>query len=100
MSEERSSADVETETVVVTEDGQLTIPKQFRKRLGIDAPERIRFRDVGDGTLVVERIRSASEMQGFAARSGDSTDVPATECLRTKRSREKSDRDARFSRER
>lgn len=100
MSKSESSADSEKEIVAVTKHGQATIPKRFREKLGIDAPGKVLFRETENGEIVVEQVRSASEMQGFAARSDASTDVPATELLREKRDRDKSDRDDRFAAER
>ena len=100
MSRSESSTDSEKEIVAVTKHGQATIPKRFREKLGIDAPGKVLFRETDDGEVVVEQVRSASEMQGFAARSEASTDTPATELLREKRARDRSDRDDQFSRER
>ncbi|MDF9747670.1 AbrB/MazE/SpoVT family DNA-binding domain-containing protein [Natrinema salsiterrestre] len=97
MSASESSSDSEKEIVAVTKHGQATIPKRFREKLDIDAPGKVLFRETDDGTVVVERVRSASEMQGFAARSDPSTDTPATELLRDKRAQDKSERDAQFS---
>jgi hypothetical protein len=54
------------------------------------------FREAEDGRIVVERVRSPSEMRGFAAPSEASTDVPATELLREKRDRDRQDRESRF----
>lgn len=100
MSKSESSSDSEKEIVAVTKHGQATIPKRFREKLGIDAPGKVLFRETEDGEIVVEQVRSASEMQGFAAHSDASTETPATELLREKRDRDKSDRDERFAAER
>ena len=100
MSKSESSSDSEKEIVAVTKHGQATIPKRFREKLGIDAPGKVLFRETEDGEIVVEQVRSASEMQGFAGRSDASTDAPATELLREKRDRDRSDRDERFTAER
>ncbi len=100
MSSSESSNDSEKEIVAVTKHGQATIPKRFREKLDIDAPGKVLFRETDDGDVVVERVRSASEMQGFAARSEPSTDIPATELLREKRRADSDDRDARFSSDR
>lgn len=99
MSKSESSKNSEKEIVAVTKHGQATIPKRFREKLGIDAPGKVLFRETEDGEILVEQVKSASEMQGFAARSGASTDTPATELLREKRARDKSARDERFSSE-
>ncbi|WP_440771407.1 AbrB/MazE/SpoVT family DNA-binding domain-containing protein [Natronorubrum sp. DTA28] len=93
MSDSESSPDAETEVVAVSKRGRVTIPKRFREKLGIDPPGKVLFRETEDGNIVVERVQSASEMQGFAARSEASTDAPATDLLREKRERDRSDRD-------
>ena len=90
--EERS----ETEIVAVTKHGQATIPKRFREKLGIDAPGKVLFRETERGEVVVEHVRSPSEMRGFAARSEARTDRPATEILREKREQDRDERDAGF----
>lgn len=99
MSKSESSTDSEKEIVSVSKHGQATIPKRFREKLGIDAPGKALFRETEDGEVIVEQVRSASEMQGFAARSEASTDTPATELLREKRAQDTSARDERFSSE-
>jgi AbrB family looped-hinge helix DNA binding protein len=96
MSESEQLDDSEIEVVSVTKHGQATIPKRFREKLGIEAPGKVLFRETEDGRVVVEHVRSPSEMRGFAARSGASTDVPATELLREKRDRDREDRENRF----
>ena len=57
------------------------------------------FRETEDGEVVVEHVRSPSEMRGFAARSEATIDKPATDVLREKREQDREDRDARFSTE-
>ncbi|WP_436931518.1 AbrB/MazE/SpoVT family DNA-binding domain-containing protein [Halosimplex halobium] len=99
MIESESTNDTEGEVVSVTKHGQATIPKRFREKLGIEAPGKVLFRETDEGEVTVERVRSPGEMRGFAARSEASTDEPATEILREKRERDRSDRDARFSSE-
>jgi len=93
MSSSESSSESEKEVVAVTKHGQATIPKRFREKLGIDAPGKVAFRETDDGAVIVEQVRSASEMQGFAARSETETMVPATELLREKRARDRDQRD-------
>lgn len=75
----------EKEVVAVTKHGQATIPKRFREKLGIEAPGKVLFRETEDGDVIVERIRSPSEMRRFAAQKETSTDQPATDILREKR---------------
>lgn len=99
MSETEQSKTSETEVVAVTKHGQATIPKRFREKLGIDAPGKVLFRETEDGEVIVERVRSPSEMRGFAARSEATIEKPATEILREKREQDREERDARLSTE-
>jgi AbrB family looped-hinge helix DNA binding protein len=99
MSKTEQSESSEKEVVAVTKHGQATIPKRFREKLGIDAPGKVLFRETKDGEVVVEHVRSPSEMRGFAARSEATIDEPATEILREKREQDREERDARFSTE-
>lgn len=97
MSKSEPSSDSEKEVVSVSKHGQATIPKRFREKLGIDAPGKVLFRETEEGDVIVEQVRSASEMRGFAARNESSTDVPATQLLREKREQDRADRDEHFS---
>jgi len=97
MSKTEQSEGSEREVVAVTKHGQATIPKRFRDKLGVDAPGKVLFRETDEGEIIVERVRSPSEMRGFAARSEATTDEPATKLLREKREQDRDDRDARFS---
>lgn len=99
MSKTEQSNDSEKEIVAVTTHGQATIPKRFREKLGITAPGKVLFRETEDGDVIVEPVRSPSEMRGFAARSAASTDKLASEILREKREQDREERDAQFSRE-
>ncbi|MFB6162497.1 MAG: AbrB/MazE/SpoVT family DNA-binding domain-containing protein [Halococcoides sp.] len=94
MSQSENSTESETEVVAVTKHGQATIPKRFREKLGIEAPGTVRFRE-REGSVVVEAIRSPSEMRGFAARQDSDSDRPATDFLREKRERDRTERDRR-----
>ena len=85
MSKSESSDNPEKEIVAVTKHGQATIPKRFRDQLGIDAPGKVLFRETDDGLITVERVRSPSEMRGFATQSDATTDKSATQLLREKR---------------
>ena len=85
--------------VSVTKDGQATIPKRFRETLGIDAAGKVLFRETEDGEVIVEQVRSPSEMRGFAARSDASTDTPASEILKEKRKQDRDERDSTVSTE-
>ena len=99
MSKTEQTKDSEKEVVAVTKHGQATIPKRFREKLGIEAPGKVLFRETADGAVIVEQVRSPSEMRGFAARQEASTDRPATEILREKREQDQKERDAQFSTE-
>ena len=99
MSKTEQSSGSEKEIVAVTKHVQATIPKRFREKLGIEAPGKVLFRETEDGEIIVERVRSPSEMRGFAARSEASTDKPASEILREKREQDRQERDAQFSSE-
>lgn len=82
--------DGEAVTVSVSANGQATIPKAFREKLGIDTPGQVTFRETEDGEIVLERIPSAAEMEGFAAETGDAnTEKSASELLQTKRDKER-----------
>lgn len=98
MSRTDRGDDSEKEVVAVTIHGQATIPKRFREKLGIDAPGKVQFRETESGEVVVERVRTPGEMQGFAAAGErDAEQESATEVLHEKRERDRADRDARFS---
>lgn len=97
MSKSERSNGSEKEIVAVTKHGQATIPKRFREKLGIEAPGKVLFRETEDGEIIVEQVRSPSEMRGFAARSEAATDKPASEILREKRERDREGRDGQFS---
>ena len=97
MSKSEQQKDSEKEVVAVTKHGQATIPKRFREKLGIAAPGKVLFRETEDGEIVVEQVRSPSEMRGFAARSETSTEKPASKILREKREQDRDERDTHLS---
>ncbi|MDB2283652.1 AbrB/MazE/SpoVT family DNA-binding domain-containing protein, partial [Halorubrum ezzemoulense] len=66
MSKTEQPNNSEKEIVAVTKHGQATIPKRFREKLGIEAPGKVLFRETEDGEVIVEQVRSPSEMRGFA----------------------------------
>lgn len=96
MSKSESTSDSEKEVVSVTKHGQATIPKQFRDKLGIEAPGKVLFRETEDGDVVVEQVRSPSEMRGFASLQEPKTDTPATQILRDKREQDRNERESQF----
>jgi len=83
----------EGEVVAVTKNGQATIPKRFREKLGIEPPEKVVFRETETGDVVVERVPSPGEMRGFTAEKEPETGRRATEILREKREEDKRKRD-------
>lgn len=93
MSQSEQTDSTDQEIVSVTQHGQATIPKRFREKLGITTPGRVVFRETEDGTIIVDRVRSPSEMRGFAAQHAASTDKPASQLLREKRRADKEQRD-------
>lgn len=94
MSRTEPTEESEKAVVAVTKHGQATIPKRFREKLGIDAPGKVLFRETEEGAVVVERVRSPSEMRGFAKLRGEpTTDEPATALLKEKRKEEKQERE-------
>ncbi|ARS90830.1 AbrB/MazE/SpoVT family DNA-binding domain-containing protein [Natrarchaeobaculum aegyptiacum] len=96
MSKSEHPSDSEKEVVSVTKHGQATIPKRFRDKLGIEAPGKVLFRETEDGDVVVEQVRSPSEMRGFASRQEPKTDTPATQILRDKRKQDRNERESQF----
>jgi len=55
----------EGKVVTVTRKGQATIPKEFRERLGITTPGRVKFSKQEDGSIVVESVKSIREFRGI-----------------------------------
>jgi AbrB family looped-hinge helix DNA binding protein len=51
--------------VSVTAQGQATIPKRFRLKLGIEAPGRVRFVEDEDGEVYLERVQSFKDFRGI-----------------------------------
>lgn len=82
-----SETDEEGTTVTVTSKGQATIPKEFRDKLHIDTPGRVRFVENEQGEVVIRPVERPSELRGALAAEGDS-DQSATELLRDQRERD------------
>jgi AbrB family looped-hinge helix DNA binding protein len=78
-------------TVTVTSKGQATIPKEFRDKLRIDTPGRVRFIENEDGEVVVRPVKRPSELRGALAAEteGDEREKAATELLREERAQDK-----------
>jgi AbrB family looped-hinge helix DNA binding protein len=77
-------------TVTVTSKGQATIPKEFRDKLHIDTPGRVRFVENEDGDIVIRPVKRPSEIRGALATSeGEGSEQTATAMLREERERDK-----------
>lgn len=75
-------------TVAVTSKGQATIPKEFREKLRIETPGRVRFVETDDGEVVIRPVERPSEIRGTLA-SDDEDGSSATDLLREERKRDK-----------
>lgn len=80
-------------TVAVTSKGQATIPKQFRDRLGIDTPGRVRFVENEDGEVVIRPVKRPAALRGALASEDGEEETPATTLLREERERDRSETD-------
>ena len=77
-------------TVAVTSKGQATIPKEFRDKLHIDTPGRVRFVENEEGDIVIRPVKRPSEIRGALATSdNEGGEQTATEMLRKERERDK-----------
>jgi AbrB family looped-hinge helix DNA binding protein len=82
----------EGRTVTVTSKGQATIPKEFRDKLHIDTPGRVRFVENETGEVVIRPVKRPSELRGALA-SNEEEEQSATELLREERKRDKTKTD-------
>ncbi len=76
-------------TVTVTSKGQATIPKEFRDKLHIDTPGRVRFVENENGEVVVKPVKRPSELRGALASGQAECGKSATEQLREERKRDR-----------
>jgi antitoxin PrlF len=54
----------------ITSKGQITIPADIRKAMGVTSGERVVFTQLGDGTTVMRaKTRSILELKGLLKRS-------------------------------
>lgn len=61
----------------LTSKGQITIPADIRKAMGVSAQDRIVFTRLDDGTIVMRaKTRSVLELRGLLRREGDAPAVP------------------------
>jgi AbrB family looped-hinge helix DNA binding protein len=83
-------SDAEDGTIVtVTSKGQATIPKEFRDKLRIDAPGRVRFVENEEGEVVVQPVKRPAEIRGALATSeAEADERSASELLRKERERD------------
>lgn len=51
----------------VSRKGRTTIPKEFREKLGIDTPGRVRFRETKNGMIVIEPVPHPDDKLGSRA---------------------------------
>lgn len=78
-------------TAVVSEKGQVTLPKPLRDRLGIRPGSRLAFRIAPDGSLVVQVMAAGSgplfrllAKPGDAARSLEEMDAGVTQAVQSR----------------
>jgi AbrB family looped-hinge helix DNA binding protein len=85
-------------TVTVTSKGQATIPKEFREKLQIDTPGRVRFVETADGEVAIRPVERPSELRGkLSSEDADGErGTSPTELLRRERERESERRDERY----
>ena len=85
-------------TVTVTSKGQAPIPKEFRDKLHIDTPGRVRFVETEAGEIVVRPVKRPSELRGALASGseGEERETSPTERLREERKRDKSKTDEKY----
>jgi antitoxin PrlF len=77
-------------TVTVTSKGQATIPKQYRDKLHIDTPGRVRFVENEAGEVVIRPVKRPSEIRGALASSeAGEGEQSASELLREEREQDK-----------
>jgi antitoxin PrlF len=83
-------------TVTVTSKGQATIPKEFRDKLHIDTPGRVRFVENEKGEVVIRPVKRPSELRGALASKEAEREKSATELLREERERDKKKTDEKY----
>lgn len=80
-----TEGDSNDKVVGVTSKGQATIPKEFRDRLGITTPGRVKFSEREDGSVVVEPVKSIDEFRGII----DAEEESPTETLERERAEDR-----------
>jgi antitoxin PrlF len=70
------------ETSLVTDDGQITIPKWVQEKMGIGPGSEVEFRLAPDGRAIMEKVDSAStapDVDRFASLRGIAGPGPSTD---------------------
>ncbi|MDQ2072871.1 AbrB/MazE/SpoVT family DNA-binding domain-containing protein [Haloarcula sp. H-GB4] len=67
----------------------MTIPKEFRDKLQIDPPSRVRFDENENGEIVVRPVKRPSELRGALASESETHEQTATRQLRERRAKDK-----------
>lgn len=76
-------------TVTVTSKGQATIPKEFRDKLHIDTPGRVRFTENQNGEVVIRPVKRPAELRGaLATTATEDGEQSASAMLREERGRD------------
>lgn len=83
--------DREGRIVSVTSQGQATIPKVYREKLGLETPGRVKFLEDEDGRITIEQVRSIRDFRGVAT-----ADAELTSELRAERARDE-ERESTFA---
>ena len=86
------SSTAEPRVVRVSQKGQVTIPKEFREKFGIETPSEVFVYEV-QGRIIIEPVPSPDELHGIHAGEHDRGDV-------RKRVREMKDEERRTGAER
>jgi len=61
----------------LTSKGQITIPADIRRAMGLSAHDRLVFHVLGDGTTVMRaKTRSLLDLEGLLKRKSDTPAVP------------------------
>jgi|GEM_PF-372037 len=77
--------------VSVSARGQATVPKEFRERLGVDAPGQVKFVQTDDGEVMVRPITSVTDRRGVLSGETDESGRTGMEVLAESQSRDAAD---------
>ncbi|SDF94351.1 looped-hinge helix DNA binding domain-containing protein, AbrB family [Halorubrum xinjiangense] len=73
----------------VTSQGEVTIPQDFREKLNIDTPGRVRFIETEEGEVVIQSVKRPSDIRGGLASESEKEERSATMELCDERDRDK-----------